>query len=473
MRYVEAIAAVAALAGLMLAGSSGTRGARQGAMERTWPTYKTNPFVFKTQQVRAGERRGGITVADLNREGLMDFIHTAPGMIGAYDHWGKKLWALNTSIRLSGQSESEGLPGLHHPGVQVADVDGDGKPEAVFLLEDGSVVVADGRTGHTEMIAKPPVFGEVQKWESFIICNLRGKGDRDIVLQATNPRGYRVGHYLQAHAVEALDSEPLWRREGFGALAHGPVRAADLDGDGRDEIAGFTIARPDGSLPENWQYPPIGGGPSFHIDSVFIYDVRPDVPGLEVVLLEEGRNRVALVNLERGVLWHVHHRRQEPQNAAVGDFDPGRPGLEIWCRSRHDVNQTPWVLDAQGKVIAELKMAEVAPAGWTDHGVEEISVIDWDGSGPRYCAAKERHREGDVCIFDPMTGKFIKHWKETASRIYVADIAGDWREEIIVVSGDEVRVYWNDAPNSHPKRPRYWTQNHYRRSKANWNYYSP
>jgi hypothetical protein len=450
-----------------------TSGAGRGDSSAAWPNYPGNPFVIKTSQPAADERRGGITVADLNGDGLMDFIYTTPGTIGAYDHWGKNLWLLKTEVRLSGQAESEGLPGLHHPGVQAADVDGDGKAEVVFLLEDGSVVVADGRTGRTELTGKPPLFGEVQKWEAFIICNLRGKGDRDIVLQATNPEGYRVGHYLQAHAINKLESEPLWRREGFGALAHGPVRAADLNGDGRDEIAGFVIARADGSLPKQWQYAPIGDGPSFHIDSVFTYDVRPDAPGLEVVLLEEGRNHVALVNLEKGVLWHTHHRGQEPQNAAVGDFDPSRPGLEIWCRSRNDVNQTPWVLDAQGRVIAEWEMAKVAPPGWTDQGVEEIAVIDWDGSGPRYCAAKERHRQGDICIFEPMSGKFLRRWKEKAARIFVADVAGDWREEIIVVSGNEVRVYWNDEPNEHPKRPRYWSQNHYRRSKANWNYYSP
>lgn len=440
----------------------------------SWPQYKVSPFAIKTEQPPADERRGGITVADVNGDGLMDYLYTTPGTVGAYDHRGNTLWGLQVPIRLTGQSESEGLPGLHHPGLQAADVDGDGRMEVIFLREDGSIQVVDGATGRTEKIAKPPTFGDMEKWESFITCSLRGKGDRDIVLQATNPRGYRVGHYLQAHAFERLDGEPLWRREGVGVLAHGPVRAADLDGDGRDEIVGFDIVLPDGKSPEGWRYPPKGDGPSFHIDSVFIYDVRRDMPGLEAVLLEEGRNHVPLVNLRQGVLWHkAGPGREEPQNAAVGDFDPARPGLEIWCRSRHDVNQTPWVFDARGNVIAEWKMAEVAPEGWTNKGVEEISVIDWDGSGPRYCAAKERHEQGDICIFDPMTGRFVRRWKERAARIYVADVSGDWREEIIVVNGNEIRVYWNDQPNKHPKQPRYWTQQHYRRSKANWNYYSP
>ncbi len=74
-----------------------------------------------------------------------------------------------------------------------------------------------------------------------------------------------------------------------------------------------------------------------------------------------------------------------------------------------------------------------------------------------------------------MTGKFIERFKEQAARLYVSDVSGDWREEVIVVNGErnEVRVYWNPKPNPNPNRPRLWTQNHYRRSKMNWNYYSP
>jgi hypothetical protein len=178
--------------------------------------------------------------------------------------------------------------------------------------------------------------------------------------------------------------------------------------------------------------------------------------------------------MRKGILWHkAGPEREEPQNAAVGEFDPTRPGLEIWCRSRRNTNQTPWVFDSSGNVIAKWKMAEKAPSDWTNRGVEEISVVDWDGSNPRFCAAKERHKQGDICIFNPMTGDFVRRWKERAARILVADVAGDSREELVVLSGSEIHIYWNDRPNPHARWPRYWTQQHYRRSKANWNYYSP
>jgi len=88
-------------------------------------------------------------------------------------------------------------------------------------------------------------------------------------------------------------------------------------------------------------------------------------------------------------------------------------------------------------------------------------------------AAKERHRSGDVCVFNPVSGKFIKHIKEKADRLYVADVSGDWREEILVISGGELRVYHNDEKNPRPEHKRLWDSNHYRRSKMTWNYYSP
>ncbi len=101
--------------------------------------------------------------------------------------------------------------------------------------------------------------------------------------------------------------------------------------------------------------------------------MRPDLPELEVVLLEEElRNfqRVGSTVLanRQGVLWQSDHENLEPQNAAVGEFCLETPGLEIWCRSRHDTDQTPFVFDAQGRVIASWKMDDVAPADWIDRG---------------------------------------------------------------------------------------------------------
>lgn len=420
---------------------------------------------------------GGVVAADLDSDGARELVVTAPGHIGGYSLDGERIWLIKADVRVSaGSSERHGLPGHQAPGVQVADIDGDGANELLFLDQSSTVHIHDAASGEAIRQAAVPKPDGAERWEHLVVANLRGEGDRDLILQATNKDGYRVGRYVAAYAIDKLDGEPLWTDDHFGALAHGPLRVADLNRDGRDEVIGFTILGPDGA-PTPWNYPPISedyaGGASFHIDSIFIYDVRPDVPGLEVVLLEEGRNYLALASYDEGILWWETNKRNEPQNAAVGEFDLERPGLEIWCRSRFNTDQKPWVVDARGEIIARYELKNTAPEDWPPAGIETIVAIDWTGEEKQLIAAKARHASGDVCIADPMTGRFVARFKEQADRLYVADVLGDWREELIVINKDQVHVYQNPAPNPRPDRPRLWEQDHYRRNKMSWNYYSP
>ena len=84
-------------------------------------------------------------------------------------------------------------------------MDGDGKCEVVFLTRDSVVHVVDGATGREKAKAQPPVPDGATRWEVAMLADFRGHGgDRDVLLQATNKRGYRMGRYLAAYAVEQL-----------------------------------------------------------------------------------------------------------------------------------------------------------------------------------------------------------------------------------------------------------------------------
>ncbi|MEM0011280.1 MAG: FG-GAP-like repeat-containing protein [Candidatus Bathyarchaeia archaeon] len=437
------------------------------------PSYPNNPFVIKLDipPIESNEdSAGGIIVADLDKDGRMDYLVTRRGYIASYSWDGKKLWVLQVDLRVGGAAESEGLPGHHGAGVQAGDIDGDGKTEVLFLTNDSTLHIVEGATGKEKWKIRIPPPEGAERWEHLAIANLRGKGDRDVVLQATNAKGYRMGRYVSAFSLEDLrkgNIKPLWQRDDFLACAHNGLRVADLDGDGRDEIISGSILSPEGK--ELFRVDVRG-----HLDSVFFADVRPDLPGLEVVALEEGANRTFLYNIKKMIWERLNtESEEEPQNAAVGDFDLRRPGLEIWCRSRYDVNQRPWVYDAQGNMIAFYELSKVAPQDWTNKGIEVIYSIHWDGSGRQLIAAKERHKSGDVAVLDPLTGKFIARYKDKADRLYVADVAGDWREELIVLSGNELHIYQNTSPNPNPNQERLWTKQWYRRAKAVWNYYSP
>jgi len=463
----------------VLAWSAG--GAEAEAQTQSMTQYSANPFIMRLDIPAPQDSAGGLLVADLDGDTLVDYLVSVPGHVAAHANDGSGLWTVQADIRVGGSAEAVGLPGHHGPGLQAADVDGDGRCEVLFLTHNGDLHVLDGSNGKTKRVAKPRLVPGAKCWEHVIVANLRGLGDTDLVFQACpqsgpdSRRGLKRGRLMAAFAFEHLDGEPLWQTDCYWGPAHGTARVADLDGDGRDEIAGVTVIDHDGAFVEGWRYgdkwnPKREG--SFHLDSVFIADVRPELPGLEVVLLEEGANHVSLVSMEQ-FIWRVDYQRREPQNAAVGDFDRGRAGLEIWCRSRYDVHQKPFIFDARGALISHYEMDSVAPRGWTPEGVETIWTVDWTGGPKQLAAAKERHKSGDVAIFDPLTGRFVEHFAEKADRLYVADVSGDWREELVVLSGDEIHVYHNAEPNPNPDRPRLWTLQHYRRSKMTWNYYSP
>jgi hypothetical protein len=431
-----------------------------------------NPLVIKLAipaPPSADASAGGIIVADVNDDGRMDYLVTVPGHLAVYGNDGRRLWIARTGIAVGGQSESQGLPGHHGPGVAAGDVDGDGKCEVVFLTKDSVLHVVAGATGKEEARARPPVPPRASRWELAMIADFRGRGDEgDVLLQATNSKGYRTGRYLAAYAMADLlkGGKPLWTTDQFVSCAHNGARLADLDGDGKDEVLGATIFSAGGKLLT--RAAPFRG----HMDSVFVADVRPDRPGLEVVLLEEGSNYVQVLGMA-GPIWRQHFKRQEPQNAAIGRFKSGSDEVLIWCRSRYNQHQKPFVFDAAGKKIFDYAMDDVAPSGWTASGVEVIHTIDWTGRRQQLACAKERHRSGDVCLFEPLTGKFIARFKNKADRLYVADVAGDWREEILVLAGSELHVYRNPAPNPRPRAKRLWADRNYRRLKQCHNYYSP
>ncbi len=411
---------------------------------------------------------GGLMVADLNRDERPDFVVTVPGHLAVYDSSGSELWIERADIVVSSKSETNGLPGHDGPGVAAGDLDGDGETEVVFLTKDGALHVVDGATGRSELQVSPPIPEGAERWELAMVADFRGEGDRDLLLQATNLEGYRTGKYLAAYSYEGLvnGEEPLWSSDSFESCAHNGARLSDLDGDGRDEILGGQIVSAAGKViaePADFEG---------HMDSVFVNDVVPDIPGLEVVLLEEGSDQVQVLSMD-GPVWRNHLREQEPQNAAVGRFSPDSDEVFVWCRSRYRKHQKPFVFNSRGEMVFEYEMKRSAPLGWTAEGVEVIHTIDWTGEDTQLACAKERHKRGSVVLFEPLTGRFVRIFKEEADRLYVADVLGDWREEVIVLNGNELHVYENSDPNPRPDRDRLWTNRNYRRLKQYHNYYSP
>jgi hypothetical protein len=427
-----------------------------------WPEYTTNPFTFTFDEPVPGWT-GGFFVHDLDGDGLLDFVISSDTNVSAYDHYGVKMWATNVGINTSGQ-----YPGAHHPGVMAGDMDGDGEQEVGYITPAGNLRILNGVTG-TEEDSQPFPGAQVA-----IIANLRGLGDRDAILQysQTELRAVRLDTYVE-----------LWQTTQYISVEHSPARQADLDGDGLDEVAGLTFIDDDGSLMNSWDLAQDRGTNVWAVDSIAIADIVPGGP-LEAALAEQGGNNEAIVVNQNEVVFGTYNTNnpccavagecaeRDCDKVAVGDFRPARAGLEVFCRSA--CGRAPWLLNNSGGIVVEWAVDDTKPASWFIDGLEEVCAIDWDGNARREIVAKERHVEEDVGIIRADTGEFLVVFPAQAARVYAVDLAGDGREEVVVLDArSEIRVYWNESPSAGDSSVSPWTLQHYRRQKQNWNYYSP
>lgn len=408
------------------------------------------------------ESSGGLFAHELDGDGQMELLVTSEGHVGAYELKGAPLWVRRVEISF--------FDTAHHPSAIAGDLDGDGVQEVAYGDKETRIHFLDGKTGREERVLETP-----GKPRAMAVANLRGKGDRDIILQYSQ---------TEIAAIRADDGSVLWRTDEYRCIEHSPLRQADLDGDGLDEVAGATIIDHDGTRMNSWDL----GGAYRNMDSMVIADVEQGGP-LEVVLAEQRgvHSHTDVVNPDRIVFRSLNPWNwEDPDKVAAGDFDPESAGLEVFNRSSggdgvgprsneepYAHEQCPWVLDARGHLMAKYYVNDYKPSWWTGHGIEEIFRIDWDGDEQDEILAKERHKVGAAAIINPMNGGFKKIFRVKAARVYAADVRGDYREEAVVLDrGGSLKVFACTSPAPMAK-PSYWNQQHYRRQKQNWNYYSP
>lgn len=426
---------------------------------------------------------GGLIAADLNGDGTRDVIVSQPGspeQLVAYELSGVKLWKRTPDMHLGAIAEDDGLPGRHGPGVQAEDVDDDGQTEVVFVGAEGRLHLLNGATGKTErQVELPPVDAYYDHWEHVVLADFENDQDTDVLLQASadvTGEDYLKGVHIAGYSMpDLLDEETsanaLFERYDFHSPGHSVAGVADLDDDGRDEVIGADLIDDDG---EKLTSLSLERRSHEHIDSYQFGDIDPDRPGLEVTAAKQGGgNEIVLYDTE-GILWKYSEKSglTDGDKVQIGDFDPDRPGLEIYLRGKESDDQ--WVLDHGGNKIGDYNFDTQAPDSWTEEGVEDIWNLRWTGADKVLLTGKERHKRGDVGIYDAMDpSRTFRQFDAKTDRLYVADVAGDWREELLAISGNTLHVYQSTAENPNPNRESLWDDRTYRLDRMTWNYYSP
>lgn len=415
------------------------------------PRIATGYRAIKLKDITRGVDRVGI--GDLNGDGTYDFVvkHPAgtvdPGRvvpsqatykIDAYDgKTGEFMWRIDLGWNIN--------HGIWFSPMVVRDLDGDGKAEVClrtapyaatreeafdggkgFVLQGPEYLgVYDGATGKEIDKADWIERGQPQEWADHSgnrssrhmlgVAYLDGKTPAVLVVRGT----YGMMR-VDAWMLQDKKLKKIWRwtneRAPFKYQGQGQhsIKVGDIDGDGKDEILNGSIAI-DNDGRTMWS---TGLG---HGDRFYLTDADPSRPGLEVWYTIEDphpQNGVSLWDAKTGnLIFGVDEPTNDNQVAGglVGDIDPKYPGMEVWADK--------YFFTSKGQRIP----GAVPP---------QNELVWWDAD-----LLRELLSRGVISKWQgPELGKiqgFTQH---------VADILGDWREEIITFSGGELRIYSTTIP---------------------------
>ncbi len=401
-----------------------------------------------------------VGIADLDGDGRYDFVIKQPNAnvdpyvnywkpstetykLEAYRHDGAFLWRhdLGWSIER----------GIWYSPYVVYDLNGDGIAEVAVKTGEGDPRDADGRVqsgpeyltildGLTlETVTRidwPPreLFKDTPRPYNYASRNQLGVAYLDgrrpylIVERGT----YNVIVVIAYRFRDGRLTEH-WRwdnrglpREYQGQGAHW-MHAADVDADGRDEVLiGSAVIDDNGKA--LWT---TGLG---HPDHFYVGDIDPGRPGLEVYYgierRQPERNGMCLVDAATGkILWgHEGFTRHVHGQGMCGDIDAGYPGAECYSADTDAQKKFAWarLRTAKGEVISEENLGGFSPR-----------VVYWDADPQRELLRRGRISDYGGSEMPPRVEGHVAA---------VADILGDWREEIITSVPGELRIYTTTIP---------------------------
>ena len=205
---------------------------------------------------------------------------------------------------------------------------------------------------------------------------------------------------------------------------------ADVDGDGKDEIIWGSAALDD----DGKMLYAVGFG---HGDAIHLADLDPDRPGLELFDVHEEKGDYA---------WDLHDAatgeiifKGGPKGADNGrglaaDIVAGNRGYEFWSsyggpENASDRNQNPFSAQT-GKQVISQKASMNFRIYWDGDMQDELfdgtTISHWDNNNNMYTStALGNYNASQSCNGTKATPNLL------------ADLFGDWREEVILWSGND------------------------------------
>lgn len=441
-----------------------------------------------------------MTVADLDGDGQYELVvkwapstskdnsqsgYTGNTILDAYDidansGSAKRMWRIDLGVNIRS--------GAHYTQFQVWDMDGDGKAEVLCKTADGTtdgqgtcigdgskdyrntsgyilegpefLSIFNGQTGAVmDTIDYKPARGNVSAWgdaygnrvDRFLSCIAYLDGQRP---SAVFCRGYYTRTCLVAYdfingkLVERWSFDSDIAGQQYESQGNHGISVADIDQDQKDEIIyGALVLDHDGSVKYS-----TGLG---HGDAMHVSDWMPSNDGLEVFSVHEhadAQYQVELHDAETGKILFGYYTGKDTGRGMAADVDPTAPGAEFWANA--EWNGTDGGMYSSASTFDKvLKLSNTTPSVnfsifWDGDLLSELQDHTFNNAGTNYHPVSTNITKWDyesqqsVTIFESSEIATSNGTKGNLG--LVADVLGDWREEIIARSKDQnnkIRIY--------------------------------